>query len=394
MSLVFINYSAETYTPTQSGAIATHIWECCCAARRRGVTPMVLSRRCAAEPYRDGDTILLDYPPLPTNPVLKKYFRAQRRITGWRHVRQGAYALRVARALRGRLEDRPWVLHNDPELAIYLRRRFPRARLLHHFHNPLEMTPRGREAFARAVDVVTGVSNFISGWARSYFNLGDVTTVYNGVDSRRFQPVNQEDEEKPVIGFLGRTGVEKAPDLLLRAALKVAEKTRGFRLQILGSNHWDRFEMNEYQRTLKDLSGQLEALGIEVRWCGHVDRERLPAELRKAQIHVVPSRWDEPCALTLFEGMAAGLAVVASATGGTPEVVGDAGLLFERDSVTGLAGHLERLLASVALRRDLAARARARAQSFTWEKTFDGFSAALPGRARILNGSRQCITAS
>ena len=94
----------------------------------------------------------------------------------------------------------------------------------------------------------------------------------------------------------------------------------------------------------------------------------------------MPSRWDEPCALTLFEGMAAGLATVASATGGTPEVVGDAGLLFERDSVAGLAGHLERLLASAALRRDLAARARARAEAFTWENTLGGFSAAL-GRA-------------
>ena len=78
--------------------------------------------------------------------------------------------------------------------------------------------------------------------------------------------------------------------------------------------------------------------------------------------------------------MAAGLALVASETGGTPEVVGDAGLLFERDSVAGLARHLEQLLADAALRRELAARARARAESFTCEKTVDGFSAMLPAR--------------
>ncbi|MBE7209732.1 MAG: glycosyltransferase family 4 protein [Gluconacetobacter diazotrophicus] len=380
MSFVCINYSEETYTPTQSGAIATHIWECCRAARRRGLAPVVLSRRCAAEPYRDETTVFVDYPALPTNPVLKKVFRAQRKLTGWRHVRQGAYAARLARALRGRWEDRPWMLHNDPELAIYLRRKFPRAFLLHHFHNPLEMSPHARAAFARSVNVVTGVSNFVSAWARSYFGLREVTTVYNGVDSQRFQPVNREDEDLPVVGFLGRTGVEKAPDLLLRAALQVAEKTHRFRVQMLGSNHWDGFEMNGYQRTLRDLSERLEARGVEVRWSGHVGRDRVPAELGKACIHVVPSRWDEPCALTLFEGMAAGLALVASATGGTPEVVGDAGLLFERDSVAGLAGHLERLLADRALRRELAARARARAESFTWEKTVDAFSAALPAR--------------
>ena len=377
--MVFINHSIETFTPTQSGAVATHIWECCRAARTRGIEPVVVSRRCAVEPYADVRTLLLDYPTPPTHPVLLKWCRGQRRLTGWRHLRQGAYAARVARALQeAGLEDRPWVLHNDPELALYLRRRFPRAFLLHHFHNPMEMSPRARGAFARAVNVVTGVSNFVSAWARDYFGLPVVATIYNGVDSGRFNPSTATGEETPVtIGFLGRTGVEKAPDLLLRAAVQLARKTRGFRLQILGSNHWDRFEMNDYQRTLQGLSEELHALGIEVRWPGHVDRARVPAELQRAHIHVVPSRWDEPCALTLFEGMAAGLALVASATGGTPEVVGDAGLLFARDSVEELAAHLERLVASGPLRRDLAARARARAESFTWEKTFGGFSAAL-----------------
>jgi glycosyltransferase involved in cell wall biosynthesis len=378
MSIVFINHSLETFTPTQSGAVATHIWECCRVAQARGIEPVVLSRRCEAAAYPDVRTILLDYPPIPSQPILHKWFRVQRRLTGWRHLRQGAYAARVARALRsGGLEGRPWVLHNDPELAVFLRRRFPKAFLLHHFHNPMEMPPRARAAFARAVDAVTGVSNFVSTWAQKHFSLREVNTIYNGVDSLRFNPSPQADEERPVIGFLGRTGVEKAPDLLLRAAIQLARKTRAFRLQILGSNHWDRFEMNEYQRTLQGLSEELRALGIEVRWPGHVDRLRVPAELQQAHIHVVPSRWDEPCALTLFEGMAAGLATVASATGGTPEVVGDAGLLFERDSVEGLAGHLENLITSGSLRRSLAAKARARAEAFTWEKTFGGFSAAL-----------------
>ena len=378
MSVVFINNSVETFTPTQSGAVATHIWECCRAARARGIEPVVVSRRGAAEPYGDVRTLLMDYPPMPSNRWLHKWFRGQRRLIGWRHPRQGAYAARVARTLRrAGLEDRPWILHNDPELTVFLRRRFPRAFLLHHFHNPLEMPPRARAAFARAADVVTGVSNFVSAWARDHFGLRDVATVYNGVDSSRFNPAARTDDEVPVIGFLGSTGVEQAPALLLRAAVQLARQTRGFRLQILGSNHWDRFEMNDYQRTLRGLSDELEALGVEVRWSGHVSRAQVPAELRRAHIHVVPSRWDEPCALTLFEGMAAGLATVASATGGTPEVVGDAGLLFERDSVEGLTAHLARLVGSGSLRRDLATRARARAEAFTWEKTFHGFSAAL-----------------
>lgn len=380
MSIVFINNSVETFTPTESGAVATHIWECCRSAAALGVEPIVISRRCGAAVYEGVKTILLDYPPVPENKVLFKLCRAQRKLTGWRHVRQGKYAERLADALRKEgLEKRPLVLHNDPELAVYLRRRFPKAYLVHHFHNPLEMEGAFRKQFPGAVNRVTAVSNFVSGWAKKYFGIADAPTIYNGVDSSRFNPAERREGDVPVINFIGRTGIEKAPDLLLKSAIRLARNAKRFKMQILGSNHWDRFEMNEYQAELQRLTAELEGLGIEIRRPGHIDRQRVPQELRKAHIHVVPSRWDEPCALTIFEGMAAGLATVASATGGTPEVVGDAGLLFERDSVDGLAGHLERLIDSPELRESYAGKARERAKTFTWEKTWLGFVSATAG---------------
>jgi glycosyltransferase involved in cell wall biosynthesis len=174
-----------------------------------------------------------------------------------------------------------------------------------------------------------------------------------------------------VINFVGRTGREKAPDLLLKAAIELARRTRNFGLQIVGSNHWGRFEMDDYQRQLQALAAELEAAGIAVRLTGHVDRASLPAEIRKAHIHVVPSRWDEPCALAILEGMAGGLATVASATGGTPELIGDAGLLFERDSVNGLAEHLWRLVEDEGNRTRIARRCRERAKEFTWKRTWN-----------------------
>jgi glycosyltransferase involved in cell wall biosynthesis len=92
--------------------------------------------------------------------------------------------------------------------------------------------------------------------------------------------------------------------------------------------------------------------------------------LRKAHIHVVPSRWDEPFGLATLEGMASGLAVIASRTGGTTEVVDGAGLLFERDSTDQLADHLTTLLGDVKLRDEYGVRARARAEKFSWARTW------------------------
>jgi glycosyltransferase involved in cell wall biosynthesis len=199
---------------------------------------------------------------------------------------------------------------------------------------------------------------------------GVVKTLYSGVDVERFRPASPLPPTPPVINFIGRTGIEKAPDLILKAALKLATKTRDFAVQILGSNHMARVEMDEYQLQLQELSERLEQMGIVVRRPGHVLRADLPSELQKAHIHVTPSRWDEPFGLVTLEGMACGLATLASHTGGSPEVIGDGGLLFNRDDDADLADKLEPWIRDDILRLKYAAKARAWAEQRTWDRTW------------------------
>jgi len=389
-SVVFINHSHETFTPTQSGAIATHVCECYRAARRRGDSPVVLSARSDAEPFADVDAIWIDYPQVPVNGLAHQLYRVQRKLTGWRHCRQQTYGARVVQAIRrAQLQHLPLILHNDPELAVLLRRYFPSAFIVHHFHNQIDASHRFRKKLASAANVVTAVSNFTGRWIEACYKLSpnSVKTIHNGVDCTHFTPARTPPEGPPVINFVGRTGIEKAPDLVLKAAAKLAETGAKFSVQILGSNHWNRLEMDDYQRELQHLAEDLEGRGIPVRRPGHISRQALPSELRKAHIHVVPSRWDEPFALTILEGMACGLATVASRTGGAPEVLGDAGMLFERDSVDGLAGILACLVADPALREDCRRRACARAASFPWDAAWEQFRAVTPlakntGRSR------------
>ena len=377
---VFINHSVETFTPTESGAIATHIHECCRAAMKQDFEPLVISIRCDAAPFDDVETVLLDAPRIPRSSLLVKVLRAQRKYTGWRHLRQRAHAGNVERAIReAQLEKRPIILHNDPEMVVFLRDRFPGAFLIHHFHNQIPISARFCVRFRQSVNVVTAVSQFTGTWVEQAYNLpaNSVRTIHNGVDIDCFKPRPHNGEDMPVINFLGRTGIEKAPDLLLKAAAKLAEKTRAFRVQILGSNHWHKYERDDYQIELDQLTGDLERAGVSVRRPGHVARADLPKALADAHINVVPSRWDEPFALTILEGMACGLASVVSRTGGAPEVVGDAGLMFERDSVEGLAEQLRRLLFEPGLRASYAQKARVRAEQFTWDKTWGQFRSAM-----------------
>jgi glycosyltransferase involved in cell wall biosynthesis len=381
--IAFINNTSETFTPTHSGAISTWIWENCRAAHRAGKRPHVITQPCEHAPYDLPETVFVNYPRLPKTKVGVLMHRVERKLDGWRHLRQRTFAQRIVQTLRDReLQHHTLVLHNDPELATYLARRFPRTRIVHHFHNQQPCKPHYRSQLGKNRVTVTAVSDFTARWNETYYGLpaGSIRTIHNGVDSSRFVPsVPGGRVERILVNFCGRTCVEKAPDLLLKAANTLGDRHDKFAVQIIGANHWGRFELDDYQRELQSLAEQAERQGVMIYRPGFLSRDAMPAALAKAHVHVVPSRWDEPCALTILEGMAAGMAIVASRTGGTPELVGDAGLLFERDRVDELAGHLRQLIDNDSLRTDLARRARERAMTFTWDRTWSQFDALAGG---------------
>lgn len=374
MSFVFINCTAETFTPTRSGGICSWVYELARAAQKQGIVPWVISKSSPAASYEWPRRVLLDYPRMPSSKVLSKLMYVQRDLTGWGHVRQKAYTLKVVRAIKKHnLQDMPLLLNNDIELAVYLRRVFPQSTLLHQAHNNNPCSEKFRRQFARSVNMSSAVSNNCGKWNKEYFGLSDVPTLYAGVDIDTFHPADTPPPGPPLINFVGRTDHSKGPDLLLRAAHLLAPHTKNFRLQILGTNHYGYSVPDAFEQMMSEMSDNLRAEGIGVNRPGFISRYDLPDYLRRAHINVVPSRWDEPFGLVTPEGMATGLATVASRTGGTPEIVADAGLLFERDDADGLAAHLERLISDDALRLDYARRARARAEHFTWDRAWAAF---------------------
>lgn len=370
--IVFINNTMETFTPTQSGALATYIWECARRMDDCGQVPWVITRTAPAPPFPWPRLLLLDPPRELPGRAGSAITRLQRRMLGWPRQRQRAWSSRVAGVLRAQgLDNAVLYLQNDVETASYLRAQFPSARIVHLFQNQLSAKPRFSKGLGRSVDVVAAVSDFTARWVESHYALppSSVVTVHSGVDADTFAPREQAREAIPRVGYVGRTGIEKGADLLLQAAIQVAGVTKAFSVQIVGSNHWDGFELDDYQVHLQELRGQLTDLGVTVDFLGHIGRAELPQFMARTSIHVVPSRWDEPFGLTTLEGMASGNAIIGSRTGGTPEVVGNAGVLFERENVGELAELLRRLINDPAERAEAGRRARSRALEMTWDRT-------------------------
>jgi glycosyltransferase involved in cell wall biosynthesis len=326
-----------------------------------------------------GEKLVFTEPPRKAVGGLARWAqRAERRLFGWREAGHRRHAHRVAEAIsRHGLDRETFILHNDPELAVVLRRRFRKARLFHHFHNPVECRARFLPRFRQSVDGVFAVSSYVAEAVRGIYGVEAVSVVHNGVDLERFAPAAREVGQRVTLNFLGRTGIEKAPDLFLRAALKLACDGVPLRVQLVGANHWGRWEADAFQSELAGLCEMLRVAGAEVVQTGHVARADIPRILQAADIHVLPSRWEEPCALSLLEGMAAGLAVVASRTGGTAEVLGKAGRLFAKDSETELIAHLRELVLDHLERARLAKAARERAMGFTWFEAWRKFQRAV-----------------
>jgi glycosyltransferase involved in cell wall biosynthesis len=105
-----------------------------------------------------------------------------------------------------------------------------------------------------------------------------------------------------------------------------------------------------------------------VRMTGWLSDADLDGAYRLARGFVYPSL-HEGFGIPVLEAMRRGTPVACSDATSLPEVAGDAALLFDPTSVDAMGAAMRRLLGDAALREDLAARGRRRAEGFGWERT-------------------------
>jgi len=117
---------------------------------------------------------------------------------------------------------------------------------------------------------------------------------------------------------------------------------------------------------------KLQALELEGRviFPGYVDEIDLPAFFQLAEVFVYPSLF-EGFGLPPLEAMACAAPVVCSNSSSLPEVVGDAGLLFDPTDTSALVTALRRVLADEELRNSLKQRSLLQAARFSWTKDTD-----------------------
>ena len=220
-----------------------------------------------------------------------------------------------------------------------------------------------KRAFLRRLDVMIAVSDAVRRGVQAGRLVAPdrLVTVPNGIAlpgpgsaPGSLRAWAELPADTPVIGCVARLTPEKGLVNLLRAAALLRPRWPGLAVLILG----DAPEGAAHPRELLELSATLD-LDRTVRFCGYVPGAA--ARCAEFDIQVVCSL-AEPCGLATLEAMAQGRPVVATASGGSPELIDDGreGFLVPPDDSERLARRLDCLLDSPGLRCEMGRRGRER----------------------------------
>ena len=205
--------------------------------------------------------------------------------------------------------------------------------------------------FRRSVSSI----DIISEGPAACFQPIDVRESAAAVLRRYSLPINV-----PLILYVGGISPHKNLERLLRATGRVRQP---WHLVLAGDYSGDSF-FSSYKEVL-ELSRNLDIVE-RVTFTGFVPDKDLVTLYNLATMLVLPSL-NEGFGLPAIEAMACRLPVAASNRGSLPEVVGEAGLLFDPSNEGEITGAIERLLADESLRNELSSKARERTKLFSWE---------------------------
>jgi glycosyltransferase involved in cell wall biosynthesis len=256
------------------------------------------------------------------------------------------------------------------------------------------LTDEGR-ALADTVEIVSSanvvvcVSAAVAAWVEAVTDgsaIARTVVAPNGVNTTRIVPAAAGAGRAPAaftVGFVGTLKPWHGVDVLLRAATTAASTCpsgRDWRLVIAGAG--------PQEQALRELAGALFADGqLAVEFTGAVAPEEIPLLLRSFDVAVAPypeasaaDQYFSP--LKVYEYLAAGLPVIASAVGQIPAIVehNTSGLLVVPGNADALAAALLLLETDFALCARLGAAARSLAvERHDWSAVLDRALAPLEG---------------
>jgi len=220
---------------------------------------------------------------------------------------------------------------------------------------------------ARRARLITTVSSYVKIRVSEAFRIYEtkIEVIPGGVNTQKFKPVPVTEVNRvrqkykfhdPYILVVGSIHARKNLTNTLTAWKEVHRLHPDTRLLVVGS------------RSELFSSPAIDEAPPGVRLIGYIDDADLPALYSGAEAYLLASLY-EGFGLTVLEAMACGTPVVAANTTAIPDVVGDAGRLFNPLDVDEMASAIDEVISDEGLASSLVQKGLQRAQAFTWERS-------------------------
>ena len=347
------------------GGMQNHTAELTRALDRRGVVQTVVTTRPPTAPHfqRLGGNARVIRLGLPVRRFRQLYgpqaaivapVLASRADLVHVHLGEDLAVLPVG-AAAARLHRLPLVLTVHTSLRHTLAVSDLRSAVLKTLGGPIE---RWGERFAEAVVVITPrlcrllLSDGVDEDRVHVIPPGVNPSLFDGPFEDPFAGVG-----RPRVLFVGRLAPQKGVRNLVAAAGLLEDMSA--QVLLVGDGP---------ERPALEREAERIGLGDRLHFLGFVAHDRLPAVLAHADLLVLPSLYEE-LGTVLLEAMQADLPIVASKTGGIPDVIEDGanGLLVPPGEPELLARAIDRLLADRGLAYRLSEGARERGKDYDWE---------------------------
>lgn len=159
--------------------------------------------------------------------------------------------------------------------------------------------------------------------------------------------------------YVGKLDVHKGVDILIQAFFHVVRGHRNSNLIIVG----DGPEFERCKKLAYDLG-----IFSKVFFAGKVSVTEVWKYYSIADVFVHPAIWFEPFGRTILEALSFQLPLIVSNVGAPPEIIKQAGLVFEKGNVADLVQKIELVIENDALRKRLISNSSAVLDGYPAEK--------------------------
>lgn len=367
MKSLHICYISQEYPPeTGWGGIGSYTYEMAHALAGAGHRVTVISRALEAESVitRDGVEVHR-VAPSPAWDAFPALWRINRIWAGfaWAAMRKirklhREHPIDIVEAAEGRADSFfSGLIPGGPKALV----RLHTARVFVDRINKVPALAAGRreywlekKAIAHA-SIVTAPSRAVIELTKTWIPLTNALVIPNPVDTEKFSPGTST--RTPTVLYVGRLERNKGVETIASLIPAVLRQFPSAQFRFVGTDGMDENGVSWRERLSAAAAPHHQAqLRFE-----QLSREELPDAYRQAAVCILPSTW-ENCPYALLEAMACGTPVVASNSGGIPEIVehGVSGFLEQTGDAAAFATRIVSLLEDEEWRATIGDRARSR----------------------------------